>query len=331
MTTPDPLGIPATLKIWHDNSGEGKKAGWYCSKVVIVDLKLNKWYESALALFIDQLYYYLKHLIRSYMHAAKFCQCLCTLRYLFLVDDWLSADEADGWTQRTVRLSKNQDIAAAKSLLRNNIKRKFFDDHIWLSVGYRKSRSSFTRVQRLCCCLAILYLMMITNAMFYGKGNETGNQAAILIGPIRITIMQLYTSIISGLIVVPPMLVVREIFARARPRPKQHKNGDTQNAEAMGATDRAKTKEKGFPWWTIYIAYTILVAAVAASAFFTILYAFEWGKQKSEKWLVTFIFSFVESVLLIQPLKVCVSCQPQDYSHSTVRVAHSLIRQHNKT
>ena len=43
MTTPDPLGIPATLKVWHDNSGEGKKAGWYCSKVVIVDLKLNEW------------------------------------------------------------------------------------------------------------------------------------------------------------------------------------------------------------------------------------------------------------------------------------------------
>ena len=41
------VGIPVTLKIWHDNSGEGKKAGWYCSKVVIVDLKLNKWYESA--------------------------------------------------------------------------------------------------------------------------------------------------------------------------------------------------------------------------------------------------------------------------------------------
>ena len=43
MSTPDDLGIPATLKIWHDNSGEGKKAGWYCSKVVVVDVKKNEW------------------------------------------------------------------------------------------------------------------------------------------------------------------------------------------------------------------------------------------------------------------------------------------------
>ena len=229
-------------------------------------------------------------------------------RYLFIVDNWLSVGEDDGCIERTVRLSNKNDLSGSKSLLRNNIKRKFFDDHIWLSVGYRKSRSSFTRVQRLCCCLAILYLMMITNAMFYGRGNETGNQAAIVIGPIRITIILLYTSIISGLIVVPPMLLITAIFTRAKPRPKKNKDGETESEEAMGAIDREKTIKNGFPWWTLYIAYTLLVAAVAASAFFTILYAFEWGKQKSEKWLVTFIFSFVESVCLIQPIKVrCVS------------------------
>ena len=43
MTTPDDLGVPVTLKIWHDNSGEGKKAGWYCSKVVVVDLDKGEW------------------------------------------------------------------------------------------------------------------------------------------------------------------------------------------------------------------------------------------------------------------------------------------------
>ena len=43
MTTPDSLGVPVTLKIWNDNSGEGKKAGWYLSKIVVVDIKENKW------------------------------------------------------------------------------------------------------------------------------------------------------------------------------------------------------------------------------------------------------------------------------------------------
>ena len=39
------------------------------------------------------------------------------------------------------------------------------------------------------------------------------------------------------------------------------------------------------------------------SAFFTILYSFEWGGEKSTAWLTAFLLSFLESVILIQPLK----------------------------
>ena len=224
-----------------------------------------------------------------------------------MVDNWLSLGEEDGSIERLTRLSSKDDMAQGNSLLQNNIKRKFFDDHIWLSIGYRKSRSAFTRVQRLCCCLAILYLMMITNAMFYGQGDEGGGETAIEIGPISMSAVQLYTSIISSLIVMPPILLITTIFTRARPRPKiTADSGKHDNqAAAMGAGERADSKKaKGWPWWTIYVGYTVVVLAVASSAFFTILYAFQWGKQKSEKWLVTFLLGFFESVFLIQPLKV---------------------------
>ena len=43
MTTVDSLGIPVTLKVWHDNSGEGRKAGWHLAKIVIVDLENDTW------------------------------------------------------------------------------------------------------------------------------------------------------------------------------------------------------------------------------------------------------------------------------------------------
>ena len=43
MKTPQDLGIPVTLRIWHDNNGKDLRAGWYCSKVVIVDLQQQEW------------------------------------------------------------------------------------------------------------------------------------------------------------------------------------------------------------------------------------------------------------------------------------------------
>ena len=39
MTTPGPLGYLNFIRIWHDNSGIGRHAGWYLDKVVIKDLQ----------------------------------------------------------------------------------------------------------------------------------------------------------------------------------------------------------------------------------------------------------------------------------------------------
>ena len=219
---------------------------------------------------------------------------------MFLVDDWLSLEDSDGRCKRTVPLSSKDDVTNSQDLLGSNFQYKLFDDHIWLSVGYRKTRSSFTRVQRLCCCMSILYLMMITNAMWFGRGNETGNQAAIVLGPFSITVMQVYVSLMSSVIVVPPIFIATTIFTRAAERKKKSVH------PAYSAAERAKRgkKQRRLPWWTILIAYTLVVLSIAASAFFTILYAFEWGKSKSEQWLVTFVFGFVESVAVFQPIKV---------------------------
>ena len=183
-------------------------------------------------------------------------------------------------------------------LLQNNIKKKLFDDHIWLSVGYRKTRSTFTRVQRLSCCLSILFLTMVSNAMWFGTGSSENNQTALVIGPISVTVHQLYTSVMSSLIIVPPVLIITFLFAKTQ-------NNDQKTTELVQAKEHKRAcLKRRFPHWVIYIAYTLIVLSVACGAFFTILYAFEWGKQKSTEWLVTFMLSFFQSVVLIQPLKV---------------------------
>ena len=38
MTTDRSLGELLFLRIWHDNSGDGVKAGWFLDKVVVEDL-----------------------------------------------------------------------------------------------------------------------------------------------------------------------------------------------------------------------------------------------------------------------------------------------------
>ena len=221
-----------------------------------------------------------------------------------MVDDWLSLELGDFCLERVVRLSSSDDLSSSQGMLTSNVKYKFFDDHIWLSVGYRKTRSSFTRVQRLCCCMSILYLMMITNAMWFGRGNSTGNQAGFVIGPISMTVMQIYSSLISSAIIFPTTLLIITIFSRVAPRKNTTEPGGPHTG--LSASDRYEKgkKKRQLPWWMIFLAYTLVVLAIAASAFFTILYAFEWGKSKSEQWLVAFVLALLETIAFIEPIKV---------------------------
>ena len=67
---------------------------------------------------------------------------------------------------------------------------------------------------------------------------------------------------------------------------------------------RLQKKMKPLPHWLIYIAYFIAFITTMISAFFVVMYGFSFGKLKSDKWIVSILLSFIQSVFFIQPIKV---------------------------
>ena len=273
-----------------------------------------------------------------------------------MCNQWLALDEYDGKTDRHLHAASCALPSDPSTLLQNNVNRKLFDDHLWLSVGYRKNKSDFTRVQRLSCCLAVLFLAMISNAMWYKTEGDTPTQSGFTIGPISFTVHELYTSFMSSLILVPPVLLITTLFSRAAP-PKQssdraghdesvtqrknmnltiqtgddesvaqrknmnltvqtgddasvaqRKNMNLSMPPGDGDSVTQRRKKRGcsgeLPHWCVYVAWFLVVLAVLASAFFTVLYSFQWGGETSKAWLVTFLLSFIQSVVLMQPIQV---------------------------
>ena len=146
--------------------------------------------------------------------------------------------------------------------------------------------------------MATLFLAMITNAMFFKTADEqTLNSETISIGPMTITPQQISNSLFSSLIVFPPVLLIAVFFSKSVPK---HHKADTAN---VAGRKRSRCKIQ-LPFWCAYVAWFLVVLSVTLSAFFTILYSFEWGREKSTAWLTAFLLSFVESVILIQPVKV---------------------------
>jgi len=232
----------------------------------------------------------------------KLCtrNAVCILRYMFLCDDWLAVNKSDGSIQRTLKPSSAFTAANnSSSLVRSNMFHRAVDDHMWLSVGMRAKPSSFTRAQRLGTCMATLFLAMIANCMFFKDADEqTINSEAISIGPITITPQQISNSLFSSLIVFPPVLIIIIFFSKSVPKSNAAVDRDVNGRK------RRTLLNPLLPYWCDYIAWFLVALSILFSTFFTILYSFEWGREKSIAWLTAFLLTFFESVILVQPLKV---------------------------
>ncbi|XP_076075372.1 polycystin-1-like protein 2 isoform X3 [Mytilus galloprovincialis] len=276
MSATSKINDPSALRIWHDNSGQGNAASWYLNKITIEDLQTDE-------------------------------------RYLFMCNQWLSLDHDDGCIDCSIPLTNNSETSSFSSLFYERTRENTVDKHMWLSVAIRPEDSNFTRIERLACCLTLLFLTMISNAMFYGQ--DTGGSFAV--GPIELSLSGIYISFISALIAAPPIFLVTYLYKNSKCR-QMSRNRDAKARNEKSEPPQKPAKEKrtddlivhgvnaSLPFWCRYIAWLMVTAAVIVSGFFLILYSMEWGKTKSEQWLLSFFLSFFESMFVVDPLKIIV-------------------------
>ena len=197
-------------------------------------------------------------------------------------------------------MANEQEMVRFGHLFSSRAIKGLADGHIWFSIVSRPPTSSFTRVQRLSCALCLLCCTMITSAMFYNMGGQGPSPFAVHIGSLVIDLKPFVIGLQSSIIIVPVNVLIVQIFRNLRPKAtkvKLESSGDN-------VVEAKRTKEKKLPHWFIFVAYGICYLASAASIFFTLLYSIQWGKETSTEWVIAMVTSFLQSALLLQPIKV---------------------------
>ncbi|XP_066291033.1 polycystin-1-like protein 2 [Branchiostoma lanceolatum] len=87
---------------------------------------------------------------------------------------------------------------------------------------------------------------------------------------------------------------------------RSEKKKEKPKTKQKKQTTKKKKKPFLLPHWFLWIAYVLVYGGAMMSGFFTILYSLEWGYEKSSQWLVTFLMSFFQDALVVQPVKVVV-------------------------
>ena len=150
---------------------------------------------------------------------------------------------------------------------------------------------------------------MITSAMFFNMGGQGPSPFAVHIGSLVIDLKPFVIGLQSSIIIVPVNVLIVQIFRNLRPKNKKPKKEASQDANKKyiveGVQIENQNPPKGkLPYCFIYVAYAICYLVSAASVFFTLLYSIQWGKETSTEWVIAMVTSFLQSALLLQPIKV---------------------------
>ncbi|KAI8515776.1 hypothetical protein Bbelb_065890 [Branchiostoma belcheri] len=109
------------------------------------------------------------------------------------------------------------------------------DDHLWYSVAGRPARSPFTRVQRLSCCLTLLYSTMVTNIMFFGRGDDFDPPEPLKIAGLEInlpiSLPQLMIGLQSAAIILPVNFLIVFLFRNSGKQTTEKTDGKKLNLE----------------------------------------------------------------------------------------------------
>ena len=172
------------LHVWHDNSGPGRSASWFCDQIIVKNL------------FTGQVTY-------------------------FPCKDWLAVDQGKTLQVDRVIPAEQKDKAedSFKNFFNASLWTKLIDDHLWLSVFIRGFKSSFNRTQRWTCCFVLVFITFVANCMWFETGKR--QDPIIVIGPFEMSTAQIWASIASALVAIPPIILIVLLFQRTESK-EQH-------------------------------------------------------------------------------------------------------------
>ena len=215
-------------------------------------------------------------------------------------------ESEDGKVCRILPVANEEELTNFNHVFSKKAIKGLADGHLWFSIVSRPPTSNFTRVQRLSCALCLLCCTMITSAMFYNMGGQGPSPFAVHIGSLVIDLKPFVIGLQSSIIIIPVNVLIVQIFRNLRPKKKEEASDDTNKGDVVkGIQIENQNAPKGkLPYCFIYVAYAICYLASAASIFFTLLYSIQWGKETSTEWVIAMVTSFLQSALLLQPIKV---------------------------
>ncbi|XP_078524922.1 polycystin-1-like protein 2 [Lissotriton helveticus] len=189
LTTPFPLGELKSITLRHDASGCHKS--WYVLQVTIQDLEQRH-------------------------------------RWHFLCNTWLAEQPKGISLSMSFPAADKEELTSFRNIFMSKTKKGLQDENIWISIISHPTRSSFTRVQRVSCCMCLLLCTVVINLMFW-ELPQASYPVIISIGSFTLTWKDIMIGFESALMMFPVNILIIYIFRNTNPKPTKSQQQSGRN------------------------------------------------------------------------------------------------------
>ncbi|XP_078424677.1 polycystin family receptor for egg jelly-like [Cetorhinus maximus] len=169
LSTKDELGELLFIQVWHNNVGPSPS--WYLSRVKVQNV-----------------------LTKQTWH--------------FFCRKWLGIMKGDGLLHRIFPVTDPDALLKRKDVFFIETSSKIEREHLWFSVFAYDVNQSFTRIQRLSCCLTMLFSSLLLNLMLFQKRELEDHLQRLL--------RSLVIGVESALVMVPVEILMSTLFIYAQ-------------------------------------------------------------------------------------------------------------------
>jgi len=226
-------------------------------------------------------------------------------KWHFICNQWSSPVLGDRIVRHTLCIGDQPQQLGSR--WQAGFSKKLRDDHMWLSIVTRPVTSSFTRLQRVACAFAFLFIAMLTSIMFYGKNEDPTEQQEIGLGNFSYNITDLIISveclIITSIICIPITLMFQK---SSRPLVRQaYLRSRGSGVIDLPYQSQGKKKCKCLlPTWCVYVAWFLVLSICLGGSYIIMMYSLTYGHSRSVAWAISFFSTWGMDCLIKEPVKV---------------------------
>ena len=264
VSLPASLGTLSHAHVWHDNSGESPS--WFLDYIVVKEQETSQ-------------------------------------KWKFLCNQWFSPDKDDGKIARKLLVETTDSFPEFQEAFRASLSGTLYEKHLWMSLVTKRPGSSFTRTQRVTCCLSVIFSAMLANAVFFNLAGEPSG-STIKLGPLKISMKQIIITIQSCLIIAPINFLIVALFKNSRSKFDKYCCNQSSEKEDQHSVEVDDDGNKPLHHIFLYVAWFLCLATAITSATVVFFYSLMWGKETADEWLSSILMSITMDILAVQPVRL---------------------------